>query len=139
MIYTANDYYSVKDYAQLCGVSPRNITDRIRAGHVRYLKISNFIFINVKASPPVRRIHRYRPVSGTVPSVQTFSFDGLREVGVFSRGKKFSEGIIYEAILTNKLDGYIIADKVFVKPVAAENFYRNRKKTHPLQPLSKVA
>lgn len=138
MIHKAENYYGVKDYSKLCGVSERNIRDRIKARSVSYVKLSGFCFINAHASPPVQRVNPFKPVRGNGLRVQSFSFDGLKEVGVFCRGKHFSEGIVYEAILTDKLDAYIIADKVFIKPPEAEEFYKNRKKMKPSKVHVKV-
>ncbi len=127
MINKAEGYYGVKEYAKLCGVSVRNIRDRIRARSIRYVKIDNFYFVNATLSPPVRRVNPFKPSQGNGHSTVDFSFDSLLEIGVYCRGKHFSEGIIYEAILTGKLEGYVIGDKVFVNPSNAEEFYRNRR------------
>ena len=126
MIHKAEGYYGVKDYARMCGVSVRNIRDRIRARSIRYVKIDNFYFVNAVASPPVRRLNPFRPPKGNGLSSVGFSFDNLREAGVFCRGKHFSEGVIYEAILTGKLEGYVIGNKVFIHPFEAEEYYRSR-------------
>lgn len=126
MIHHAEGYYGVKEYAKMCGVSPRNIRDRIRARSIRYVKKDSFYFINAVLSPPVRRINPAKPARPKENTTPHFSFEGLREVGFFARGKHFTEGIIYEAILTGKLNGYVIGDKVFIHPSEAEEFYKNR-------------
>ncbi len=127
MIHRAEGYLGVSDYAKMCSVSPRNIRDRIRAGSIRFMKLDGFCFVNAMLSPPVKRINPSKPArpSGAPPS--HFPFEGLREVRSFARGKRFPEGVFFEAILTGRLDGYIIGDKVFVKPEEAEHFYRNRR------------
>lgn len=126
MIHKAEGYLGVADYAKLCGVSTRNIRDRIRAKSIRCVKIDNFYAINASLSPPVRRINPHRLPRGKALSTVSFSFDGLRQVGSFARGKHISAEVLFEAILTGKLDGYVIGDKVYVKPAEAEQFYKNR-------------
>lgn len=126
MIHTAEGFHGYADYAKLSGVSPRNIRDRIRARSITYAKVDGFYFVNAIVSPPKRRMYGKKSAGALKISAPHFSFDGLREVGRFARGKHYSEGIFYEAILTGRLDGYVIGNKVFLKPDEAEHFYRNR-------------
>ncbi len=120
MIHRAEGYFGVSDYAKMCSVSPRNIRDRIRAGSIRFVKLDGFCFINAMQSPPVKRINPSRPARPNGAAISPFSFEGLREVRSFSRGKRISDGVLFEAILTGRLDGYVVGDKVFVRPDEAE-------------------
>jgi hypothetical protein len=129
VIHKAEDYVSVEEYARLCGVSVRNIRDRIRAKSISFIKVDIFYAVNVRLSPPQKAINTQWRILGKKTPYATLNFpvNSLKEIGTLCRGKHFSEGIIYEAVLINKLDGYIIGDKVFVNAADAENYYRNAK------------
>lgn len=125
MIHTAENFYGVEDYARLCGVSARNIRDRIRAGSIAYLKVDKHYAIDAISSPPLNKLNPHwrkfkKPGIRLIP----FPLDDLREVYSFCRGKHFSENIIYKAILLNKIDGYVLGDTVFVNRHQAVAYYK---------------
>jgi len=127
MIYKAEGYYGVEDYAKLCGVSPRNIRDRIRANTLRTVKLQHYHFINAFISPPVKHINPHRLPKPQPAPPPGFSFDGLREVRAFSRGQHIAEYKVYDKILCGKIDGYVIGDKTFVKPQDVLNYFASEK------------
>jgi len=125
MIHVAENYYGIEDYARLCGVSARNIRDRIRAGSIPFLKVGKYYAIDAKGTPPQNRLNpHWRNIKTPSFSHIPFPTKDLREVGSFSKGRHYSEGVVYKAILLNKLDGYVLGDHVFVNKDAADAIYK---------------
>jgi hypothetical protein len=127
MIHKAEGYYSVEDYAKLCGVSPRNIRDRIKARTIKTVKLQHLYFVNSFLSPPTRRINPHQLPAPNPAPPQTFSFDDLREVRDFARGHHIAEYLVFEKILCGKIDGYVVGDKTFVKQHDALNYFSTHK------------
>lgn len=125
MIHTAENFYSVEDYARLCGVSARNIRDRIKAGSIAFLKVDKHYAIDAAQSPPLKSINpHWRKNKKNIIRRIPFLLNDLREVYSFCRGQHFSDNIIYKAILTNKIDGYVLGDSVFVNRHEAIAYYK---------------
>lgn len=119
------NFLSVKQYAWLCGVPNRTIYGRIRSKRVSVVRIGGYYFIDIKKSPPEKRVSRHtKPMKGKADLPPGIDYGNLITPEQFADSRKMRASRIYRAILTGQLRAVIAGDTVFVDKDEAANFLK---------------
>jgi hypothetical protein len=114
-------YISIDEYAALCDISRKSVLHRIRAGSASAIRVDGIYAIDIQASPPRRFMHhKWKKPGG---GVRTSHLE-LRAVISWCHGKGIRCYPYLRAILTGKMDGWIIAGEVFASVTDLESFVK---------------
>jgi hypothetical protein len=129
MIKHLPQYVSVTHYADLCGVQNRTVYLRAANKTIKFGYIGKHRFVDLLAHPPVKHYKKQR--FSTPKNVADLidvtnlsplpSLQGMISVKEFAEKKTMRSDTIYELILSNKLNAWVIGD---LACIYEEEFYK---------------
>ena len=116
-IHVLENYVTLEDYAKLCNISKRSVQNRIRAGTVRGTLIDGVYAVNTGTNPPVKFAHhKLKKTSGGATQLHS----ELRAVVPWCNRKGIRSYPYLRAIITGKIDGWVMAEEVFARAADLE-------------------
>lgn len=122
-IHVMGNFVPVDEYAAMCEVTRRTILNRIKSKTISAMKVDGFLAVNTVANPPRKFLHHKWGRKGGGKHVQ---HEELRAVIPWCWRKEIRCYPFLRAIITGKIDGWVIAGEVFAKASDLEEF-RHRK------------
>ncbi len=121
-IHVFENYVSVEEYAALCGVKRRTVMDRIKSKLISAIKVDGYVAINTATNPPQKYIHASWKKPGGGVHV---SHPELRCVVYWCWGKEVRCYPYLRAIITGKMEGWVIGGEVFARATDLEAFKKS--------------
>jgi hypothetical protein len=111
-ILVLENYLSLDEYATLCDISRRSVLNRIKSRTVSAIKVDGMYALNKETNPP-RKLAHYKFSN---PSNGRYSaYTALRAVIPCCNRKNIRCYPYLRAIITGKMDGWVICGEVFAK------------------------
>lgn len=124
-IHVLDSYVSLDDYAKLCGISRRSVLNRIRSGTVRGIIVDGTYAVSPELNPPKRFAHhKFKKTKGGAVDI----YPELRAVVAWCNKKDIRSYPFLRAIITGKIDGWVVAGEVFARVSDLEAFRKNNGK-----------
>jgi len=120
-IHVLENYISLDDYAALCGISRRTVLNRIKSHTVSAIKVDGIYAINKESNPPRKFTHhKWSKATSGAHSAHA----ELRAVIPWCNRKKVRCYPYLRAIITGRIEGWVISGEVFAKATDLKNFVK---------------